>query len=88
MILGEEILPTLTSLSVLEANTECELMERNTRWDHDGGLRDCVNYYTADNLFMKQLTYHALPLILTTFFTLICLFGSTLLLYFSKEKKL
>tara|TARA_Y100001954_G_scaffold203778_1_gene224688 strand:- start:152 stop:418 length:267 start_codon:yes stop_codon:yes gene_type:complete len=88
MILGEEILPTLTSLSVLEANIECELMERNTRWDYDGGLQDCVDYYTADSLFMKQLTYHALPLSLSTLFTLICLFGSTLLLYFSEEKNL
>ena len=88
MILSEEILPTLTSLSVLEANIECELMERNTRWDYDGGLQDCVDYYTADNLFMKQLTYHALPLSLCTLFTTICLFGSTLLLYFSEEKNL
>ena len=51
MILGEEILPTLTSLSVLEAKIECELMERNTRWDYDGGLQDCVDSYTADNLY-------------------------------------
>ena len=80
IIFGEEIVPILGGLTFAEASVECELMEGDSRWSHDGGFDDCVVYYSSEELLGLELFYNILPIGFSAFFAIVFIVGGVLLL--------
>ena len=83
-IFSDKILPILSGLTLKEANSECDLLKIEERWDYQGGFQDCVIYYTSDHLIAAELLYNISSISLSSVLIILFTICGFLMLRFSR----
>ena len=85
-ILNDRIFPILGRLTEAEAHAECDLMKIEERWDHKDGFRDCVSYYTSDQLLAAEFLYSMTSISLSSMLFILFTFCAIIMLRFLRQK--
>ena len=84
-VFSEELFPLLGGLTLGEANTECDLMKVERRWNYEGGLQNCIDYYSSDHIVFAELLYNITSVSLSTTLLIIFTISGIILMQFSKK---
>ena len=85
-VFSDQLLPLVGGLTLAEANAECDLMKIEERWNYEGGLQNCIDYYSSDHIVAAELLYNITSISLSSMLLLIFTMCGVILMQFSQKR--
>ena len=85
-IFSGQLLPIVDGLTLAEAKAECDLMKIEERWNYEGGLQNCIDYYSSDHIVVAELLYNITSISLSFMLLLIFTICGVVFMQFSQKR--
>ena len=82
--------PLIPPLTEVEAEYKCMMVETGSRWGYDGGVFDCVDYYTAetDSTLVERVSEKLWGIVIISIISFKLFLGGGLLLYYAEQSNI